>query len=168
MRALDEYREAKKAFDDNLDPKEVEAVVLLRDEINRLGKGEGTGGFLSWNGGQLTVIEAKLARFSETVGIYRAEAETKAEWSKAWITEQKAKQFGEVQKELSVIQDKVTVTQIERELDQEFAEDDKQRVLWLGLGKHYRAILESVDRVLLSTTHRIKELEKEYQRSNKT
>jgi len=167
MKSIEEYREAKKAFDEKLSDKEVEAVVVLRDEINRLGKGDNNGGFLSWSGGQLTVIEAKLARFSELVAVYQAEAETKAEWSKAWIGEQKAKRFTEVQRELGVVQDKVTVAQVERELDGEFANDDKERVLWLGLARHYLAILKAVDRVMLATTHRIKDLEREHYRSNK-
>lgn len=159
--ATDQYHKARAKFESKLSMNEINLIVDLHDDINKLGEGPAKNGFQNWTGNQLSQAEERLARRSEMLGDIQAEAETKSEWLKAWIDEEYAKKYPEKRTEIIGEQGKVTDKQIMSELDANYGEEKQEMILWKGLSRKYSALLRAIDRVMLATTHRIKELERE-------
>lgn len=151
------YRVAREKFDQvSAGGMGDELVVKIRGIVNMVGKNIG-----EWDVSQLATAEERLARYSESLGTAYVEADTRAEFLSAYIKDQMAKGFNTTKAQLETTQGKTTVTEIERTLTARQWEDLCAEIFWRGRAKTYRAILESIDRVILAITHRIRSIERD-------
>lgn len=157
-----EFLLAQREFEKTLENVENEVVQSIRDKINLTGKN-----ITTWQIQELATVEERLARYTETLGAMYANHDTQAEWTKVWIENEIAKNSNEEKEILKQIQGKVTQSEIERSLKAKYWQETSEMILLKGQAKKYKAILSAVDRVMLAITHRIRQLEEEYRRSNK-
>lgn len=139
-------------------PDEVALLENIKKVIETLDNGSGKG-FANWNIEELVRAREKLSRYSEPLGEWITSHETKSDFAYIWRKGQYAKDWQPVKTILEGLQGKSpTVSDIEKEIDQKYLSEQFYSMFHRRRADLLIRELESVDRMLRSIDHRIREL----------
>lgn len=137
---------------------EIGVLNKAKEVIETLDLGNSGLGFNSWPIDMLISAREKLARYSEPLGEFISEHETKSDFAYIWRKGAYASDWAPLKEKFP----KSTIADLEKKLDEKYVNEQ----YYSSFHRHRADLLirelEAVDRIIRSIDHRIRELERQF------